>query len=194
MELCLLRHGRTEPNEKRLYCGAIDPHLSESGRADLLALAEARPLPLFDLVVDTGMHRTIETADILCRGKKRVTWPSLREMDFGSFEAKDYETLRHDPAYIEWITDKTGDRLCPGGESRNGFYTRVQEGFRELLAATDAEHVCIVCHGGTINALMSGFSREVRKFYEWQPDNGHGWITEVLTEDGSLVFSTPLAI
>ena len=36
MKLILLRHGITEANEKRLYCGATDIGLSETGKAALL--------------------------------------------------------------------------------------------------------------------------------------------------------------
>lgn len=77
MELFLLRHGRTKANEDHLYCGSTDWYLSPAGIEELRALASTRPLPRFDVAADTGMHRTRETADILCRAARRVTLPSL---------------------------------------------------------------------------------------------------------------------
>ena len=121
MECYLLRHGQTEANEKHLYCGSTDPHLSPDGEAALRALAAERPLPFFDVVADTGMHRTRETADILCHGGARVTLPGLREMDFGLLSAKLTKRCVLTPYYIKWITDESGDCTCPWGESRNAF-------------------------------------------------------------------------
>ena len=183
MELFLLRHGRTKANEDHLYCGSTDWYLSPAGIEELRALASTRPLPRFDVAADTGMHRTRETADILCRAARRVTLPSLREMDFGLFERKSYETLRFDPYYIKWITDESGECTCPWGESRNTFYTRVCDGFKAFAAETDAGSACIVCHGGTICAILDSFCTEKRGFYEWQPAFGHGWRLELTVSD-----------
>ena len=36
MRLILIRHGKTEANEKHLYCGSTDLPLSEAGKAALL--------------------------------------------------------------------------------------------------------------------------------------------------------------
>ena len=39
MKRCMLiRHGRTEANEKWLYCGSTDLSLSDAGREELLVL------------------------------------------------------------------------------------------------------------------------------------------------------------
>ena len=175
MECYLLRHGKTEANEQHLYCGSSDLHLSPGGDAELRALVVVRPLPFFDIVADTGMYRTRETADILCKGGMRVTLSGLREMDFGLFERKAYETLRFDPYYIKWITDESGDCTCPWGESRNAFYTRVRDSFETFVNSTNATRVCIVCHGGTVCAILDSFCSEKRGFYDWQPTFGHGW-------------------
>ena len=35
MSIYLIRHGRTEANEKWLYCGSTDLSLSEKGRKEL---------------------------------------------------------------------------------------------------------------------------------------------------------------
>ena len=35
MTVYLIRHGKTEANEKRLYCGSADLSLSEQGREEL---------------------------------------------------------------------------------------------------------------------------------------------------------------
>ena len=62
MTVYLIRHGKTEANEKRLYCGSSDLGLSEKGRAELSQLH-------YDLTnvrfLTSGMKRTNETLNIL---------------------------------------------------------------------------------------------------------------------------------
>ena len=184
MELYLIRHGRTEPNELRQYCGSSDVPLSEGGRAELEQLSRARPLPSFDLVAVTGMRRTLETAAILLPGAETVSVPTFREMDFGIFECHDYETLRHWPEFTAWINDRSGDLPCPGGESRNAYSARIREAFPAFVASLprDAERICLICHGGTVSALMETFCTDTAETFARQPDNGRGWRVRVGTD------------
>ena len=52
-----------------------------------------------------------------------IRLPSLAELDFGSFEGKNYEQLKEDPAYRRWI-DSAGMTAPPGGESGEDVYKR----------------------------------------------------------------------
>ena len=47
MRLLLIRHGRTEANEKHLYCGSTDLELSDAGRDELESLGAARHIPIY---------------------------------------------------------------------------------------------------------------------------------------------------
>ena len=62
MTIYLIRHGKTEANEKHLYCGSTDLPLSETGRAELEQLH-------YDLknvrFLSSGVKRTNETMQIL---------------------------------------------------------------------------------------------------------------------------------
>lgn len=62
------------------------------------------------------MKRCVETARLLYPMMVPVVLPSLTELDFGSFDGKNYEQLKDDPAYRRWIA--TGGMTAPtGGES-----------------------------------------------------------------------------
>lgn len=173
--LYLLRHGRTDANEKRLYCGSTDLPLSSGGRAEAMALARQRPLPACALYVSSGMARANQTLEILAGRPPDQVLPGLREMDFGRFELLGYETLRHDPDYQRWIGDTEGHVPCPGGESTGQFRRRVT-GAGGALLAMEWPSAVVVCHGGVIVALMQGwFPEEPRHYYDWQPGAGHGW-------------------
>ena len=173
--LYLLRHGMTEANEKRVYCGSTDLPLSENGRAAAREIAALRPLPACELYVTSGMARANETLEILTGHKADRVLTAFSEMDFGRFEMLGYETLRHDPDYQCWISDTGGGVPCPGGESTGAFRQRVRSGSAELLEM-QWRTALVVCHGGVIVNLMdSWFPLEARGFYEWQPAACRGW-------------------
>jgi len=173
--LFLLRHGMTEANEKRVYCGSTDLPLSENGRAMAREIAAQRPLPACDLYVASGMARANETLKILTGRQPDRVLTSLSEMDFGRFEMLGYETLRHDDDYRRWISDADGIVPCPGGESTGAFRQRVLSGCAELLEIQWKTSL-VVCHGGVIvNLMEKWFPLEKRGFYEWQPGACRGW-------------------
>ena len=95
MKIVLLRHGLTEANEKHLYCGSTDLPLSPAGRAALRRLEMPAPGTRF---ISSGMRRCNETLEALFGVVAYETEPDFREIDFGDFEMKDYETLRNDSA------------------------------------------------------------------------------------------------
>jgi len=175
MELRILRHGRTQANLLRQYCGRTDlPLLPEESET-------LRPLePAADVVFVTSLQRTAQTAALLFPGVRQIVIPQLQEFDFGRFEGFTYEQLKHDPDYIRWISDETGIVACPNGESRSQFEARICAGFSALCAQLpEYSHPTLVTHGGTIATLMTQFCREERNFYQWQPTCGHGWTVEI---------------
>lgn len=173
--LYLLRHGMTEANERRIYCGSTDLPLSGNGRAIAREIAAHRSLPDCDLYVSSGMTRANETLELLSGRKADRILAAFSEMDFGRFEMLGYETLRHDADYQRWIEDEGGTVPCPDGESTGAFRQRVLSGSAALLALP-WESALVVCHGGVIVNLMGmWFPSENRGFYEWQPAPCMGW-------------------
>ena len=173
--LYLLRHGMTEANEKRVYCGSTDLPLSENGRTMAREIAVQRPLPVCELYVTSGMARADETLEILTGHKPDRVLAALSEMNFGRFELLGYETLRHDPDYQCWINDTDGVVACPGGESTGAFRQRVLSCGADLLDM-QWQTSLVVCHGGVIVSLMERwFPLEARGYYEWQPAACRGW-------------------
>ena len=80
MSIYLIRHGKTEANEKRLYCGSTDLPLSEAGREELQSLTYAITPERF---VTSGMKRANETLEILFGNVPFSVDSRFREMDFG---------------------------------------------------------------------------------------------------------------
>ena len=172
----LIRHGRTEANERRLYCGSTDLPLSEAGRAGLERLRESMVYPKADglRIYTTGLSRTEETLRLIWGELPHTELPELREMAFGAFEMRSYCDLRDTPEYRDWTSGDNEKKRCPGGESGEDMARRVVAAFQRLLLP---EGDClIVTHGGPIAAIMAHlFPQENRSRYDWQPHNGEGY-------------------
>ena len=184
----LIRHGRTDANRKRLYCGATDVPLDAEGVSELQSLRDKGGYPpSYGLItITSGLKRAVQTFEVLFGKYPAAAVSGLREMDFGRFEMHSYDELKNDPDYQAWIKDETGDARCPGGESSNEFCRRVYAAF-DALAAMEEDAV-VVCHGGVISRIMARlFPGEGRNFYEWQPPAGHGYaITDPTKETRSF--------
>ena len=175
MKITLIRHGKTAANERRLYCGKTDLPLSENGIAALKQLCSCKYPAINGMRVYTsGMLRAEMTLDILYGAVPRETISDMREMDFGRFEMHSYDELKEDADYIEWITDNSGEYICPGGESSAIFKKRVFTAFDSLVDKDQS--ALVICHGGVIAEIMNRlFPNESKNFYEWQPGAGCGY-------------------
>ena len=168
MTVYLLRHGKTEANEKRLYCGNTDLPLSEKGREELSWLNYEIKNVRF---LTSGKLRTNETLKILFGDVPYEEDTRFREVDFGVFEMRSYEKLKDNPAYQIWCTGNNEANIPPNGESGLQMKQRVLEAFSEIK-----EDTVLVCHGGVIAAIMEHlFPQENKTRYDWQPGNGYGY-------------------
>ena len=104
-----------------------------------------------------------------------------RECDFGQFEGKTYEQLKKNAAYIKWLKSG-GITAFPGGEDQEEFRKRCVEGMKKQVRFLIARHVkyaAFVVHGGTIMAVMHALYEEKKDFYNWQVENGSGYLVSV---------------
>ena len=169
MTIYLIRHGKTEANEKHLYCGSTDLPLSETGKAELQKLHYNIKNVRF---ITSGMKRTNETLRILFGDVPYEEDPRFREVDFGIFEMHSYEELKHTPDYQNWLAGDNEANIPPNGESGVQMKARVLAALSEIR-----EDTCIITHGGVIAAIMEHlFPEENKNRYQWQPRNGCGYI------------------
>lgn len=106
-------------------------------------------------------------------------------MDFGEFEGKNYIELQKNPNYQAWI-DSNGTLPFPGGESREAFIKRCEQGFYRMLIGIKGRlqkmdekqpaskiTAGAVVHGGTIMAILSSFYGG--DYFDHQVKNGGGY-------------------
>lgn len=169
MTIYLIRHGKTEANERKLYCGSTDLPLSEEGREELRRIHYDIKNVRF---LTSGRSRTNETLKILFGDVAYKEDSRFREVDFGIFEMHSYEELKDNPAYRIWCTGDNEANVPPNGESGQQMKQRVLEAFSEIK-----EDTVIVCHGGVIAAILEHlFPEENKTRYDWQPKNGCGYV------------------
>ena len=185
MILSIIRHGLTQANERRLYCGHTDVPLSEQGKQDLMVIKDTVAYPVADVFITSGLIRTSETLRILYDREPDLVIEEFKELNHGDFEMKSYDELKDKPEYQRWIGD-TYNEAAPGGESRAAFDKRVMTGFDKLLCI-DADSAVVVCHGGVIVSIMEWLFPGQRNFYQWQPRNGRGYTLDVTLSNNNAV-------
>lgn len=176
--LALIRHGKTEANEKHLYCGKSNIPLSEKGIKELNDIKNLIKYPKYNKFFSSGAKRANETLEILYPKKVYYEINEFWEYDFGDFEMKSYDMLKENKEYINWITDKDGQVSCPNGESKIKYRERIKEAFNKFIEKCYKEGIgtaVLVCHGGTIGTILEIFYDCSKSFYEHQPACGRGY-------------------
>ena len=167
--LVMLRHGQTEFNLGSRMQGQLDTELTELGRAQAIAAAEAlaKHQPL--LVVSSDLRRAYDTA-LELQGRTGLPVRSderLRETHLGDWQGMTHTEIDTEApgARLAWREDA---RWAPhGGESRVDVAARALPLIAELVAnepdwgAVDepARPVVLVAHGGLIAALTAALLR-----------------------------------
>ena len=176
--LALIRHGKTEANEKHLYCGKSNISLSEKGIKELNDIKNLIKYPEYNKFFSSGAKRANETLEILYPKKVYYEINEFWEYDFGDFEMKSYDMLKENEEYIKWITDNEGKVSCPNGESKIQYRERIKEAFNKFIEKCYKEGIgtaVLVCHGGTIGTILEIFYDCSKSFYEHQPACGRGY-------------------
>ena len=192
MRLILIRHGETEGNPFARLQGRIDLPLSETGRAQARAAAEALKTEELGRLVASDMKRASETARIIAGCQARpvpvVLDSRLREVDLGVWQGMTLqEVQRKFPQELQrWLSDpKTSP---PEGEKAADSAKRVSQLAAELLAMEE-ETIAVVGHLLVFQVLISvlmGVSPGARYPFHMYT----GSLSELRIEDGraSLVF------
>lgn len=155
MTLTFVRHGESEANA----AGVIDtsvpgPHLTELGRQQAAAVADALAGNNYDGVYASSMIRTQETAQPLADrlGQPIVVLPGVREIDAGVFEGQSEDSglgrIGYVAAPVAWTL---GARFVPmlGSTDGNAFDARVDDAVQTIYDSGDRNAV-VFSHGATI--------------------------------------------
>jgi broad specificity phosphatase PhoE len=128
--------------------------LTEAGREQARAAAEAFEGVHFDRVVTSGLARALETARIVAPGLEPESWPDLRELETGRLaDIPEEELEREFVGAFENVVPEEARFL--GGETIGSLFDRVVPALERLLADPAWDVVLIVAHGGVNRAILS---------------------------------------
>ncbi len=155
-DLLLVRHGLSEWNLLGRWQGWADIPLAEAGVAQARKAGEALTALGITAVVHSGMQRTERTAEVLAEGLRLPVEvePGLKEYDVGEWSGLTRpEIERRWPGALDaWFQGRLP--ATPGGESRDGFATRLLDAVRRVALTHPGGTVVCVTHGGALGALQ----------------------------------------
>lgn len=149
----LMRHGSHADLGVRLTGRASDGGLTNSGRAEVLDVAERLAGDPPTAIFASPRRRTMETAALVAErvGLAVVEAEALDEIDFGEWTGKEFAELEQDPRWHEWNVHRAAAR-CPGGESQHDAQVRALAFAFEAFAGSDRP--LLVTHCDIVRALV----------------------------------------
>jgi broad specificity phosphatase PhoE len=182
----LMRHGAVSYFENGR---PSEPHavpLTEEGRTQARAAADALAGVTFDRVVTSGLPRTVETAQIVAPDLEPETWPDLREIEGGRLADLTDPEATFQQAFRGVVPE---DKTFLGGETIGLLLDRVLPALSQLLADDSWDTLLAVLHGAVNRAILSYALTGERMFlggFEQAPacinvlDVGDDWIVRAV--------------
>jgi probable phosphoglycerate mutase len=151
----LLRHGEHGLLGKVLAGRMPGVGMTERGRAEIASQAERLAREKIAAIYASPLQRTRESAEIV---SARLGLPiefrdELLELDFGEWTGATFDSIRADPRWQAWSTQRSLAAI-PGGESMRAVQQRVVAALLELNERHLHETVVLVSHGDVIRAVL----------------------------------------
>jgi broad specificity phosphatase PhoE len=184
----LMRHAAVSYFENGRPVRPDDVPLTDEGRVQARAAAEALAGISFDRVITSGLPRTEETARIVAPGREPEPWPDLRELESGRLADISEEDLER--AFKHAFKDVVPeDARFLAGETIGSLFDRVLPAVDRLVTEDDWDVALAVLHGGVNRAILSRALTGTRTFLgnlEQSPacinvlDVGDDWIVRAV--------------
>lgn len=150
--ITLIRHAKTEYNNKRLFQGQLDIALSESGLNETYEKSKEFPQD-FDICFCSPLKRTKQTAEILVPYLKLNFDDRLKERNMGDWQGTDITDERLDKLNI--------DEVPPNGEKVSEIDERVSEFLKMVNENYKDKNVLVVTHAGVVHAFGRILSKDI---------------------------------
>ena len=149
-----VRHGESEANAARRFAGRSDSPLTERGREQAKAVADALAKVHFARIVSSPLSRCRDTALVIAQRQQLPVdlEPDLVEIDVGDRTGSPFDEVRGLP---EWRDD--GFVAWPRGETLDQVLDRAQRVVARIATENAGQRVLVVGHGGVTRILMSHF-------------------------------------
>ena len=158
MKLYLIRHGETNLNQKGVYYGWTDVPLCSKGEKQIKQLRNIFPQKAWDCIISSPLQRAIQTVKLL-QLPSNIPWvmeERLKEIHFGQWEGKRYETIqKEDPIHWKRWINHWQVVAPPKGESYLELYSRVESWLLECVEKHKNQEILVISHQGCLRIILS---------------------------------------
>jgi broad specificity phosphatase PhoE len=169
-KLILIRHGATDWNAQKKYCGYKDVPLNADGRKQARMLRiRLSGIPI-DVVYTSDLKRAVRTARLALGAAKMIKVKELREINFGVLEGLSHDQImkKYPIPYTKWLKDPFKKHSIPQAESMPAFQKRIAKALKKILASNPGKTIAVFCHGGTISVFFTGILKK-KGFWRYVP-------------------------
>lgn len=157
--LYIMRHGKTEWNERHKLQGQVDIPLNEEGRAMAYAAHNEYMNVHFDVCYCSPLARAKETAAILLEGLNVpiIYDDRLKEMSFGDYEGIEYSfDIPNCPINVIFQQPEKYIESIGGSETFDELFARTGSLLKEIIPQVNAgKDILIVGHGAMNSSIIS---------------------------------------
>ncbi len=159
--LILVRHGRSEWNDKGLWTGWEDPSLNDVGKIEAKNTAKALKNLKIDLAYASSLKRVTETINIILKTLNLdvpfIENDALKERNYGIYTGKNKWQVRNEIGEGEFKRLRRGwDYHIPEGESLKMVYERVVPYYKKEIypKLKGGKNVLVGGSGNSLRALI----------------------------------------
>jgi broad specificity phosphatase PhoE len=184
----LARHGESDWNAANRFQGHSDRPLTELGRRQAEALAEAVARENVGAIYSSPLIRALETARIVAArtGLPVMEDEDLREVDTGGWSGLSREEVqqRFPEGFDRWISGGAG---WEDGESYEDMAERSLRAVGRIAEAHPRGRVLVVSHGGPIRAIQAAANgMDIHAYRRLKPVEPNARLSAVAVENGRI--------
>ena len=153
----LLRHGHIDNGSEKRYLGRSDVSLDALGKEQAQGLHDYFKAIHLDMVFSSPLKRCLQTAHILCTGKKKHFQPveAFAEIDMGDWENVAMSQIKEQyPKLYAQRGDDLEYFTPPNGESFHDMAKRVRDAF-DAITHHATGTILIVAHAGVNRMILT---------------------------------------
>jgi len=154
MDLYIVRHGQSESNAARTFCGWMQANLTEKGRQDAANAGRVLEGIEFEKIYASDLVRAIQTCNIALNNPEFEVDPLLREIDVGSLAGIYVPDAEAEFGERVHTARKYRDYSGFGGESTEDQYSRAAKFMRKMEMSSYSGNVAVFCHEGTVRCML----------------------------------------
>jgi broad specificity phosphatase PhoE len=182
-KLILIRHGVTDWNAKKKYCGYKDVPLNADGRKQARMLRKRLSAIPIDVIYTSDLKRAVKTARLALGSAKITKIKELREINFGALEGLDHEQImkKYPIPYTNWLKNPFKKHALPGAECMAAFKQRITKAIKKIISAHRGKTIAVFCHGGTISVIFTNILKK-KEFWRYVPKSTSVSIVEYIAD------------